>query len=840
MNLELYKQQGLDLFKRFEIAVPQKKTGQALQIGIEHHIKKAFTKDGKYMLGFSNEGTAMHLTIYELPSAKCLFYYIYNDFNFWNFEVLPFGQVLVSSAHASKIMLIDIPSGEVIKAFEGNYYGDKSADGSVFKVDINDSPYIYLPPNELIAIPVTKDEIKELYLTPNNQHCIVRRKHELEVWNLVSRSVVYTLKEDYVFCEISISSDSKYFIANLSHPAKGINKVILNTYLLETGEKYQSQADFIFSLDFTPFSQGWIIYNYRNLFAYYPETNLYKELKGSPALMNCFVCEFDRNAYLILKHDSDYRKYYIEAYNLNRLYNVAGEPNPIFSKLYNKTARVEISISPDMRTMAVYVADSPFEFYHIGSFEQYGQLPGSYYEQLEFSADSKNVIVSRGSKFYVYDTQTLKTHNNPISSIDASAYDEHLKMIAITDSDYNLHIRNLKTGEIMSKSIQPEYEYCRLVLFKHNRLFYGSSDAPLKSWNIDTGEITQFETPSGYPRVHNRRYLACKTQIVDTETLMAVAKQIPEIAQPQYYNYRDLSYSEYSLCYGENKVLVFKNDTGQLVFRHNIPITYNNNSVLLGNKVAILDNDKISVYPLFANNQPDEITFDRENGNVLSLTKYNESVFILHLNGDVTRFLIFDCSDSIKALGSFNMEECTNYTQIAIPEKDIHLFCSQNKVYAFNMKRMAPDFEFPIYNRKDVYLDDNRLIIVSEQNRIDYYNLFDDEYFETGEHIATLYTIPEGFLWTIPADAASPDGWIWTNNPEYIEVMQYIDKKNDYELLSRSSPERQKYIELHNRKDLVMARLHNPDEYYNTLNSLQEKIQMQRLQQFKHTLMLGS
>lgn len=28
MNLELYKQQSLDLFKRFEIAIPQKKTGQ--------------------------------------------------------------------------------------------------------------------------------------------------------------------------------------------------------------------------------------------------------------------------------------------------------------------------------------------------------------------------------------------------------------------------------------------------------------------------------------------------------------------------------------------------------------------------------------------------------------------------------------------------------------------------------------------------------------------------------------------------------------------------------------------------------------------------------------------
>jgi hypothetical protein len=32
MNLERYKQAWLDLFKRFEISIPQKQTGQALQM----------------------------------------------------------------------------------------------------------------------------------------------------------------------------------------------------------------------------------------------------------------------------------------------------------------------------------------------------------------------------------------------------------------------------------------------------------------------------------------------------------------------------------------------------------------------------------------------------------------------------------------------------------------------------------------------------------------------------------------------------------------------------------------------------------------------------------------
>ncbi len=839
MDIELYKQQGLDLFKRFEIAVPQKKTGQALQIGIEHHLNKAFTNDGKYMLGFSNQGTATHLTIYELPSAKCLFYYIYTGFEYSNFEVLPTNQVLLNATNADKIMLIDISSGEVIKAFEGNYYGEKNIGSTMFKVEINNRPFIYLPPNGLFEIPVTEDKIKGIFLAPDKKHYVVMRKHELQVCDIETNSVVFIKNSDYIFDEVSVSLDSTYFVAFMYPANKSKSDGMLNTYLLDTGQQCQSRVCNLYQALYVPFSQGWVIFNSFTFYVFYPKTNLYKELPASAALMECFVAEFDGKAYMILYYSLDYHKYSIVAYNLNQLYNPKGEPQPIFSKIYNNIPSVQVQISPDMRTMAVYVTDQPFEFYHIGSFEHYGELPGSYYSKLEFSANSKNVIISRTPKFFVYNTQTLKLHNTPIASIKNSAYDENLKLMAVVDSDYYLHIRDLKTGAIVYKNINPDFEFSYLMLFNNKRLFYGRSDSSLKCYHIETGETIKFSTDSGFPYIENQRYLTCKTEIVDTETLQTAPKIIPIIKRPQYYDFRDYSYPEYSLCCGEGQVLVYKNNTGQLVFQLNIPVNYNNKVVLLNNKVAVLNDNKITVYSMFTDNVPHEITFDRGNGNILSLTRYNHSVFVLHLSTNVAKFLIFDCSDGIKNIGCFEKTDSTNYVQIALPEKDIQLFITQNKVYAFNMKRMELDFEFPIFNRNDVYLDGNHLIIVCEQNRIDYYNLFEDEHYKTGERIATLFTIPDGFMWTIPPDAGSPNGWFYTDNPDYIEVMQYVDKKSNYELLPKTSAEWQKYIELHNRKDMVMARLHNPEAYRHSLFDLQGKMQHMQLQQYKHTLMLN-
>jgi hypothetical protein len=60
--------------------------------------------------------------------------------------------------------------------------------------------------------------------------------------------------------------------------------------------------------------------------------------------------------------------------------------------------------------------------------------------------------------------------------------------------------------------------------------------------------------------------------------------------------------------------------------------------ILLKDKIAVVDDNKITIYHIFNHNEPNEITFDRNNSNVLSLGKHNDSIFFLHLSGRQTQF----------------------------------------------------------------------------------------------------------------------------------------------------------------------------------------------------------
>jgi predicted PilT family ATPase len=75
-----YKQQSLDLFKRFEIAVPQKKTEPVLQVGNEYNYKFIkFAPDATYIAcaAFSREGMVI---IRQFPSGKHLMQHRYKSF----------------------------------------------------------------------------------------------------------------------------------------------------------------------------------------------------------------------------------------------------------------------------------------------------------------------------------------------------------------------------------------------------------------------------------------------------------------------------------------------------------------------------------------------------------------------------------------------------------------------------------------------------------------------------------------------------------------------------------------------------------------------------------------
>jgi hypothetical protein len=77
----------------------------------------------------------------------------------------------------------------------------------------------------------------------------------LDVWNLDTNTIAYSLKDEYVFTCASVSLIVNILIVYLDHPDKHIRDGMLNTYLLETGVKCQSKYGY-YNAEFVPFSQG--------------------------------------------------------------------------------------------------------------------------------------------------------------------------------------------------------------------------------------------------------------------------------------------------------------------------------------------------------------------------------------------------------------------------------------------------------------------------------------------------------------------------------------------------------------------------------------------------------
>jgi len=151
---------------------------------------------------------------------------------------------------------------------------------------------------------------------------------------------------------------------------------------------------------------------------------------------------------------------------------------------------------------------------------------------------------------------------------------------------------------------------------------------------------------------------------------------------------------------------------------------------------------------------------------------------------------------------------------------------------------------------------------------------------QTGEHLATLYHIKKGFLWTAPPDEASKTGWFWTDRLERVSVLkadeedsncdvlandeqecpedltltddedlkwfedltltdddlEWFEDQNDddddfnREGLADDDQERLDYIRDHNRQDIVMSRINDPEKYQRLINYFTDKKETQALE----------
>jgi WD40 repeat protein len=84
---------------------------------------------------------------------------------------------------------------------------------------------------------------------------------------------------------------------------------------------------------------------------------------------------------------------------------------------------------------------------------------------------------------------------------------------------------------------------------------------------------------------------------------------------------------------------------------------------------------------------------------------------------------------------------------------------------------------------------------------------------ETGELLAALHNLDEGFLWTAPPDEAAIGGWLWTDRPAIVHVLRCNEDGTNPEALAVDAPERALHLDLYNRKEMVMGRLNNPEKY---------------------------
>jgi WD40 repeat protein len=108
------------------------------------------------------------------------------------------------------------------------------------------------------------------------------------------------------------------------------------------------------------------------------------------------------------------------------------------------------------------------------------------------------------------------------------------------------------------------------------------------------------------------------------------------------------------------------------------------------------------------------------------------------------------------------------------------------------------------------------------------------------ETIATFYSYDEGFLWATPPDEAAPSGWFWTDRPECINVLKYNEDGSEAEALADNDPDKVVYINAYNRKDMIVNRLNNPEQYKKDkdylLNFARKKHQENRLEHKRQKL----
>ena len=102
--------------------------------------------------------------------------------------------------------------------------------------------------------------------------------------------------------------------------------------------------------------------------------------------------------------------------------------------------------------------------------------------------------------------------------------------------------------------------------------------------------------------------------------------------------------------------------------------------------------------------------------------------------------------------------------------------------------------------------DEKTLISGSHDGTLRFWDL------ATCELLSTFYYLANGFLWTTPPDAMAPCGWLWTDRPDMVNLIE-CDSDGSNPRLIENETRRRRYFNLFNDQEMVMDRLNRFERY---------------------------